>query len=103
MVERSRGPATRGHRPRRARGQSEAEWAYASSIALQQFGMMEQSIESAREAYRLAPRWAPAVLTLASIEYQLNRPEEGWRLLRSLLPSGGGSSRQSPRAPERTA
>ena len=48
-------------------------------------GDVEASIAAARRAVEIKPDYAPAVLTMGSIEYQLGREAEGRRLFRSLL------------------
>jgi protein O-GlcNAc transferase len=63
----------------------QAEAQYAESILRDVLGDAEASIAAARRAVEIKPDYAPAVLTLGSIEYQLGREIEGRRLFRSLL------------------
>jgi protein O-GlcNAc transferase len=63
----------------------EAEAQYAESILRDALGDVEASIAAARRAVEIKPDYAPAVLTMGSIEYQLGREAEGRRLFRSLL------------------
>ena len=63
----------------------EAEAQYAESIFRNALGDVEASIAAARRAVEIKPDYAPAVLTMGSIEYQLGKEAEGRRLFRSLL------------------
>ena len=63
----------------------QAEAQYAESILRDALGDVEASIAAARCALEIKPDYAPAVLTMGSIEYQLGREAEGRRLFRSLL------------------
>ena len=63
----------------------EAEAQYADSIFRSALGDTEASIAAARRAVEIKPDYAPAVLTMGSIEYQLGREAEGKHLFRSLL------------------
>jgi len=48
-------------------------------------GEGEGCVEALRSSLEALPSHAPAILSLGSVEYQLDRPEEGRRLLMSLL------------------
>ena len=63
----------------------QAEAQYAESMLRDALGDVEASIAAARRAVEIKPDYAPAVLTMGSIEYQLGREAEGRRLFRSLL------------------
>ncbi len=63
----------------------EAEAAYAESIFRDTIGDTEASIAAAERALEIRPDYAPAVLTMGSIEYQRGRDEDGSRLFRTLL------------------
>jgi tetratricopeptide (TPR) repeat protein len=63
----------------------EAEAAYAESIFYESIGDMKSSIAAAGRALRLKPDYAPALLTMGSIEYQRGRPDQGARLFSALL------------------
>ena len=63
----------------------QAEAQYAESILRDALGDVEASIAAARCALEIKPDYAPAVLTMGSIEYQLGREADGRRLFRSLL------------------
>jgi len=78
--------------PAEARSLFAAEAAYAESIFREGLGDQEASIAALERALEIKPDYAPAVLTMGSIEYQLGREEEGARLFRSLvtLPDNDG-------------
>lgn len=78
-------PPGRAGAPSHAERLDLAQWAYAESIARQMFGDMAGCIEALRRSHDILPTYAPAILAVASVEYQLHRPEEGWRLMRALL------------------
>lgn len=61
-----------------------AEAAYAQSIFSLSQGDVEGSIAAAEQALEIKPDYAPAVLTMGSIEYQRGRPERGAELFRKL-------------------
>ena len=63
----------------------QAEAQYAESIFRDALGDVGASIAAARRSFEIKPDYAPAVLTMGSIEYQLGREAEGRRLFRSLL------------------
>lgn len=62
----------------------EAEGAYADSIFQQALGNLGASIAALELALEIKPDYAPAVLTMGSIEYQRGNPEEGARLFSEL-------------------
>jgi tetratricopeptide (TPR) repeat protein len=63
----------------------EAEAQYAESIFRNALGDIEASIAAAQRALEIKPDYAPAVLTMGSIEYQRGRAAKGRRLFHSLL------------------
>ena len=63
----------------------EAEALYADSIFRNTLGDIDASIASVRRAIEIRPDYAPAILTMGSIEYQLGKDDEGRRLFHSLL------------------
>lgn len=63
----------------------QAEGAYAESVFRAAMGEIEESIAGAERALEIKPDYAPAVLTMGSIEYQRGRPDEGARLFSELL------------------
>ena len=63
----------------------EAEAAYADSIFHSAIGDTERCIRALERAVEIGPGYAPAVLSLGSVEYQRNRKAEGRRLLLSLV------------------
>lgn len=63
----------------------EAEAAYADSIFRTTIGDSESTIDALRRCLDILPAYAPAILSLGSVEYQLNRPEEGSQLFFSLF------------------
>ena len=71
--------------PEEARSLFAAEAAYAESIFREGLGDLEASIAALKRALEIKPDYAPAALTLGSIEYQLGNEEEGARLFRSLV------------------
>ena len=69
-----------------ARGQLfAAEAAYAESIFRWAVGDPRRGIKALRSAHAALPTYAPAILSLGSVEYQRRRPAEGRRLFLSLL------------------
>jgi len=65
--------------------QFHAEAAYADSIFRLALGDSEESIGSLERAFELMPTYAPAILSMGSVEYQRGRATEGKKLLLSLL------------------
>jgi tetratricopeptide (TPR) repeat protein len=63
----------------------EAEAQYAESIFRNALGDIEASIAAAQRALEIKPDYAPAILTMGSIEYQRGREAKGKRLFHSLL------------------
>ena len=61
-----------------------AEAAYADSIFRTALGDVDGSVEALEASLRLKPDYAPALLSLGSVEYQRSNPEEGKRLFMSL-------------------
>ena len=62
-----------------------AEAAYADSIVRSAMGDVEASIACLEEALEALPTYAPAILTLGSIDYQLDDEVAGRRRFSSLL------------------
>lgn len=62
-----------------------AEAEYADSIFRTALGDHEGSIAALRRSLECKPTYAPAILSLGSVEYQLGRRAEGQELFRSLL------------------
>ena len=63
----------------------EAEGAYADSMFRTATGDSEGSIRALERALSFKPDYAPAILSIGSVEYQRGRKEEGRRLLLSLV------------------
>ena len=63
----------------------EGEARYAESIFRNALGDIEASTAAAQRALEIKPDYAPAVLTMGSIEYQRGREAKERRLFRSLL------------------
>jgi tetratricopeptide (TPR) repeat protein len=61
-----------------------AEGDYAESIVAQALGDMERCIAMLERSVKCDPDYAPAVMSLASVEYQRGRREEGWKLMERL-------------------
>jgi Tfp pilus assembly protein PilF len=79
VPESSRPKATRGER------QFCAEAAYAESIFRDALGDSAASIAALKRALEAMPTYAPAILSMGSVEYQLGRIAEGRELFQSLL------------------
>ena len=62
-----------------------AEAAYAESIVMSALGDLDACISSLEQSLELVPTYAPAILALGSIDYQLDDVEQGRRRLFSLL------------------
>jgi tetratricopeptide (TPR) repeat protein len=62
-----------------------AEAAYAESIVMSALGDLDACITSLEQSLELVPTYAPALLALGSIDYQLDDVEQGRRRLFSLL------------------
>ena len=58
---------------------------YADSILRSALGDHEGSIAALRRSLECKPTYAPAILSLGSVEYQLGKRAEGQELFRSLL------------------
>ena len=70
--------------PRQAAWEA-AEVAYAQGVMHHTLGNKEASLTALEKALSLKADYPPAVLTMASIEYQLNKQDEGKERLFSLL------------------
>jgi superkiller protein 3 len=62
-----------------------AEAAYADSMVRSAFRDPKGSLSALRQALALKPDYAPAILTMGSVEYQRGRSAQGRKLFRSLL------------------
>ena len=62
-----------------------AEAQYAESIFRNALGDIEAAIAAAQRVLDIKPDYAPAILTMGSIEYQRGREAKGRRLFHSLL------------------
>jgi tetratricopeptide (TPR) repeat protein len=62
-----------------------AEAAYAESLFRTALGDAEASIEALEASLGFKPDYAPALLSMSSVEYQRDNPEEGKHLFMSLL------------------
>jgi len=62
-----------------------AEAAYADSVFRTALGDNEGSISALKRALEAMPTYAPAILSMGSVEYQLGRIAEGRELFQSLL------------------
>jgi tetratricopeptide (TPR) repeat protein len=62
-----------------------AEAQYAESIFRNALGDIEAAIAAAQRVLEIKPDYAPAILTMGSIEYQRGREAKGRRLFHSLL------------------
>lgn len=62
-----------------------AEAAYANSIVMSAIGNVDDCIASLEQALAHLPTYAPAILALGSIDYQLDDVEQGRRRIFSLL------------------
>ena len=74
--------------PRKSRkqaAQEAAEAAYAQGVMHHTLGNKEASLAALEKALSLRPDYAPAVLTMASIEYQRQHQDQGKQRLFSLL------------------
>jgi tetratricopeptide (TPR) repeat protein len=80
-----RGRRTKTSKEARTAEQFAAEAAYAESIFRNALGDPAASIAALRNALTLKPDYAPALLSMGSVEYQRKRRAEGRRLFLSLL------------------
>jgi tetratricopeptide (TPR) repeat protein len=62
-----------------------AESEYAESILRCALGDQEGCIAALERSLEALPTYAPAILSLGSVEYQLGRRTKGWRRFRSLF------------------
>ena len=69
----------------RAERQFYAEAEYADSIFRDALGDSEGSIAALKRALEAMPTYAPAILSMGSVEYQAGRTAEGRELFQSLL------------------
>lgn len=74
----------------------DAEAAYADSLFRSALGDDEGVIESLRRSLEFIPTYAPAILSLGSVEYQLGNVAQGRELFHALLelPDGTGDLRE---------
>ena len=66
-------------------GSFDAEAAYANSIFRTALGDCEGAVCALERALEFKPTYAPAILSMGSVEYQRGRTAEGRKLFRSLL------------------
>ncbi len=62
-----------------------AEAEYAESMLRSALGDGTACVSALRRALEWKPTYAPAILSMGSVEYQRGRRAEGWRLFQSLL------------------
>jgi tetratricopeptide (TPR) repeat protein len=62
-----------------------AEAEYADSMLRDALGDREGTVSALRWSLELKPTYAPAILSMGSVEYQLGRRAQGRKLFRSLL------------------
>lgn len=62
-----------------------AEAAYGESVFRTAVGDLRAAVSALRRALELAPNYAPAILSMGSVEYQRGRRREGLRLFQSLV------------------
>jgi len=74
-------------KPKAPRGECQfyAEGEYADSIVRDAMGDRAGSIAALKRALEAMPTYAPAILSMGSVEYQLGRIAEGRALFQSLL------------------
>ena len=74
-------------KPKTTRGENQfyAEGEYADSIFRTALGDIEGSIAALKRALEAMPTYAPAILSMGSVEYQAGRAAEGRKLFLSLL------------------
>jgi Flp pilus assembly protein TadD len=63
----------------------EAEAAYANSMFRTALGDNEGAVSALGRALEWKPTYAPAILSMGSVEYQRGRKDEGRRLFHSLV------------------
>lgn len=68
-----------------------AEAAYAESIFRCALGDIEGSVVALQHSLKIMPTYAPAILSMGSVEYQRGRPGRGRRLFLSLLGQPDGT------------
>jgi len=68
-----------------------AEGAYADSMVRSPFGDHEGSLSALRQALAWMPGYAPAILSMGSVEYQRGRSAKGKKLFQSLLSLPGNT------------
>lgn len=68
-----------------------AEAAYADSIVRSAFGDHQASLSCLEQALAMKPDYAPAILSMGSVEYQRGRNAQGLKLFRSLLSLPGAT------------
>jgi hypothetical protein len=62
-----------------------AEAAYADSIFRTALGDSQGCIDALRRSLEFMPTYAPALLSLGTVEYQLGHQEKGWNLFMKLF------------------
>ena len=78
-MKRSGASQTKASKPERLFG---AEAAYADSMVRSAFGDHKGSLSALKQALALKPDYAPAILSMGSVEYQRRRSAQGRKLFR---------------------
>ena len=76
---------TSGRESRETESLFAAEAAYAHSIFRTALGDSQGCIDALRRSLEFMPTYAPALLSLGTVDYQLGRRTEGWNLFMKLL------------------
>jgi protein O-GlcNAc transferase len=87
-MKKSRAPQTKASKAERL---FFAEAAYADSMVRSAFGDHQASLSCLKQALALKPDYAPAILSMGSVEYQRGRSAQGRKLFRSLLSLPGNT------------
>jgi len=74
-----------GNGPRKTENLFAAAAAYANSIFRRALGDRRGCIDALRRSLRCTPTYAPALLSLGSVEYQLGHQAKGRKLFMPLL------------------
>ncbi len=74
-----------GREPHETESLFAAEAAYADSIFRNALGDSRGCIDALRRSLEFMPTYAPTLLSLGTVEYQLGHQEKGWNLFMKLL------------------
>ena len=74
-----------GHEPHETESLFAAEAAYADSIFRGALGDSQGCIDALRRSMECMPTYAPVLLSLGTVEYQLGHQAEGWNLFMKLF------------------